>query len=51
MAAGDGHEAHGVGLHRCRDGGHEVGQLLLDVPVGVDDQRHHGPSGVSTTPS
>jgi hypothetical protein len=24
-----------------------VGQLLPDVPVGVDDERHHGPFGVS----
>ena len=43
VAAGDGYEAHGVGLHGRRDGADELGQVLLDVPVGIDDQRHHGP--------
>jgi hypothetical protein len=43
VTAADGHEAHGVGLHGRRDGADELGQVLLDVPVGIDDQRHDGP--------
>jgi hypothetical protein len=51
VPVGFGDELHGAVAHSRRNGIDQFGKRLLDVPVGVDHQRHRTPYGGGTPQS